>query len=92
MGLPDEDYHSVVIETYHMRGGGLHGDIHVRTIAGEMFSQNLHVRFSMSARTAHPVGTRFRVRAKLTNMKDGSEFLHTVNAWGYEVLGVPAAR
>lgn len=87
MGLPNEGYHSVIVETYRARGAGLHGDIHVRTIAGQIFPQDLHVRFSMSARTAHPVGTRFRVRAKLTNMKDGSEFLHTVNVWGYDVLG-----
>lgn len=88
MGMPEEDYHSIVVETYRMRGSGLHGDIHVRTVAGEKFPQNLHVRFSMSARTAHEVGTRFRVLAKLTNRSDGSKFLHTNHAWGYEVLDI----
>ncbi len=86
MGMPKEPYHWVIVETYRMRGAGLHGDIHVRTIPGQVFPQSLHVRFSMSARTAHPIGTRFKVRAKLTNREDGSQFLHTNHAWGYEVV------
>jgi hypothetical protein len=42
MGMPDEPYYTVVVETYRISGSGLHGDIHVRPVKGEQFPQTLH--------------------------------------------------
>jgi hypothetical protein len=44
MGMPDEPYYTIVVETYRISGAGLHGDIHVRPVKGEQFPQTLHVR------------------------------------------------
>jgi hypothetical protein len=44
MGKPDEPYYVIVVETYRVRGSGLHGNIHVRPVAGQQFPQTLHVR------------------------------------------------
>src|SRR5258705_13418426 len=30
MGMPDEPYYTIIVETYRISGSGLHGDIHVR--------------------------------------------------------------
>ncbi len=91
MGKPEEPYILIVVETYHESGSGLHGDLHVRPIAGQGLSRNLRVRFPKWLRRAHPVGTRFLVYAKLTDKEGGSDFVHTNHAWDVEVLGPPPA-
>jgi hypothetical protein len=37
MGVPDEPYYTIVVETYRVSESGLHGDIHVRPVEGEQF-------------------------------------------------------
>jgi hypothetical protein len=86
MGMPEEPYYSIVVETYYKRGSGLHGDVHVRPVKGERFPQSLHVRSSKHLRRAYKVGTRFRILAKLTDKEGGNPFLHTHHNWPYEVL------
>jgi hypothetical protein len=89
MGKPEEPYIQIVVETYLESGSGLHGDIHVRPIAGQPVSPDLRVRFSRKLRRDHPVGTRFLVYAKLTDLEGGGEFVHTNHAWDVEVIGKP---
>lgn len=89
MGKPQEPYIRIIVETYYESGSGLHGDIHVRPIAGQQIPQDLRVRFPRALRSAHPVGTRFRVYAKLTDREGGGNFAHTNHAWDVEVLGRP---
>jgi hypothetical protein len=91
MGKPEEPYIRLVVETYYESGSGLHGDIHVRPIAGQGMPQDLRVRFPRALRRAHPVPTRFLVYAKLTDKEGGNDFIHTNHAWDVEVLGPPPA-
>lgn len=87
MGRPEEGYHSIIVETYYESGSGLHGDVHVRPIAGQMFSQSLRVRgFRKKIRDAHPVGTQFRVQVKLTDKEGSTPFLHMHHNWDHEVI------
>jgi hypothetical protein len=86
MGMPDEPYYTIIVETYRISGSGLHGDIHVRPVKGEQFPQTLHVRSPNEMRRKYPVGTRFRIYAKLTDKEGGGRFLHTHHNWPYEVL------
>jgi hypothetical protein len=37
-------------------------------------------------RRKYPVGTRFRIYAKLTDKEGGNPLLHTHHNWDYEVL------
>jgi hypothetical protein len=55
-------------------------------VAGEQFPQTLHVRSPKEMRKSYPVGTRFRIYAKLTDREGGNPFLHTHHSWDYEVL------
>lgn len=44
MGMPDEPYYTLIVETYRETGSGLHGDIHVRCIKGQEFPPEFRVR------------------------------------------------
>jgi Zn-dependent protease with chaperone function len=52
----------------------------------EYLPQTLHVRSPKEMRRNYPVGTRFRIYAKLTDKEGGSPFLHTHHSWDYDVL------
>ena len=86
MGMPDEPYYTIVVETFRKSGSGLHGDIHVRPIKGKKFPQTLHVRFPKKVRFAHPVGTRLRVQCEIERKEGSKHFLHTSHAWDYKII------
>jgi hypothetical protein len=86
MGMPDEPYYTIIVETYRISGAGLRGDVHVRPVEGEQFPQSLHVRSPRSMRRDYPVGTRFRIYAKLTDKEGSRPFLHTHHNWPFEVV------
>jgi hypothetical protein len=86
MGMPDESYYTLIVETCYESGGGLHGDIHVGCVAGQAFPQSLRVRSPKQMRRNYPVGTRFRIYAKLTDKEGDNAFLHTHHNWDYDVL------
>ena len=46
----------------------------------------LHVECSKTLSKAYPVGTKFRIRAKLTDGEDGGEYLYSYHGWPVEVL------
>lgn len=79
------DYKIIVVETYHGEGRGEHGDIRVRPALGQAFPQSLRVECSRNLRYKYPVGTKFRIKVKLTDMQ-GTPFLYSYHGWGYEVV------
>jgi hypothetical protein len=86
MAEPWSHYHSVVIETYSARRSGTNTTVHARPIEGQPFPPNMDVECSRAMRTKHPVGTRFRIRAKETNREGGKPFLYSHFSWPYEVV------
>jgi hypothetical protein len=86
LGMPDEPYYTLVVETYYESGSGLHGDEHVRCVEGQPFPSSLRIRSPKEMRRRYPVGTRFQIYAKLTDKEGGSPFLHTHHNWPYVVL------
>ena len=87
MGKPFEPYLTVEVESYRpSRSSGLHGDVHIRPVAGKGFDPNLHVRCSKGLSENYPVGTRFLITAKLTDREGKGDFLHSHQSWSYEVL------
>lgn len=89
MGKPEEPYIRMIVETYAESGSGLHGDLHVRPIAGQGISKSLRVRFPKALRRAYDRGMHFLVYAKLTDKDGGNDFVHTNHAWDVEPLGMP---
>jgi hypothetical protein len=49
----------------------------------------MRVECSKSLSRDFPVGTRFKIRAKLTDREDGGEFLYSYFGWEPEVLSKP---
>lgn len=86
MAKPWEQYQQVVIETYYQVKSGKSSRIHARPIDGQAFSTTLDVECSRAMRANHPVGTKFRVWAKLTDLRGGGEFLYTSWQWPYEIV------
>jgi hypothetical protein len=87
VGKEDEAYRSVIVESYRPAStSGLHGEVHIRPVEGQGYPTNLHVRCPKALSCNYPVGTRFRITAKLTDRKGGGEFLHSHHNWPYEVL------
>ncbi|WP_345189549.1 hypothetical protein [Algibacter agarivorans] len=46
----------------------------------------MHVRCSKELSTYYLVGTKFRIKAKITSKEGGKLFAHSHYTWSYEVL------
>ena len=81
-----EPYRHVIVESYKESGSGLHGVVHVRPTSGQGYPNGMRVECSKSLSRDFPVGTRFRIKAKLTDREEGGEFLYSYFDWKFEVL------
>jgi hypothetical protein len=87
MAQPLETYHWIVVESFvPLSTSGLHGVVHIRPAPNEMFEQTLHVRCPKAMSDNYPVGTRFRLRVKLTDKEGSRSFLHAPHQWPFHVL------
>ena len=91
MAKPWEKYHQVIIETYYEVKSGKSTNVHARPIEGQIYPTDLDVECSRKMRQKHPIGTQFKVYAKLTDREGGGEFLYTSWRWPYEVVSEPAS-
>lgn len=83
-------YRFVEVESYipdrERRASGIHGPVHIRPCAGQGFPPDMHVECSKKLSEQYPVGTRFKITAKVTNKEGGRDFLYSYFGWKYEVL------
>ncbi len=83
----DNPYYYIIVESYVVsKGSGLRGDVHIRPVQGEKFSQSLHVECTKAMTKNYPVGTRFRIKVKLTDRENQGEYLYSHYSWKYEVV------
>jgi hypothetical protein len=81
------EYEEVVVESYTPNTrSGLRGPVHIRPAPGQTFPQDIHVECSKSLSQEYPVGTRFKIRAKLTSRQGGKPFLYSYFGWPVQVL------
>lgn len=88
MAKPDQLYQMVIVESFTPHDiSGLHGSVHIRPIAGQQgISTTLHVECSKKLSQDYPIGTKFRIRAKLTDREGGGEYLYSYFRWPAEVV------
>lgn len=87
MAKPNEPYVMVEVESYlPKKTSGLHGKVHIRPCTGQGYPENMRVECAKELTTNYPVGTRFRLRAKLTDREGTGEFLYSYFGWKFEVL------
>jgi hypothetical protein len=90
MAKPEEPYFYIEVESFRPeQASGLHGKVHIWPCPGQGYSTVLHVQCSKKLSKDYPVGTKFRIRAKLTDRKGEGEFLYSSYQWDYEVLNQP---
>jgi hypothetical protein len=92
MAKRKEPYREVIVESYRsLRTGGLHGPIQIRPIPGQIFGTHLQVACSKDLvdPIKYPVGTRFKIRAKLTDRLGTGEFLYSYFGWRVTVVSKP---
>lgn len=90
MAIKGEKYHLIEVESYLPKStSGLHGKLNIRPIAEqEGFPTTLRVQCSQELKTDFPVGTRFRIKAKLNDLKGGGKFIYNGYGWLYEVISL----
>ena len=69
MSKKEESYISIIVETYCSTKSGLNGFVHVRPIKDQRFPTTLHVECSKKLIDEYPIGTKFRLKVKLTDLK-----------------------
>jgi hypothetical protein len=83
----DGPFFSIVVETYYQPPkSGYRGGIRVRPVAGERFPAEMNVECSKKERERHPIGTRLRIRVKVTDRDGSNEFLMADTRSNYEVV------
>ncbi|WP_193090142.1 hypothetical protein [Advenella sp. FME57] len=83
----DNPYEIVEVESYLPKStSGLRGKVHIRPVVGGKYSTLLHVECSKKLSADYPVGTRFKIRATLTDREDGGQYLYSYYKWPVEVL------
>jgi hypothetical protein len=91
MGRTMGDYYKdVIIETFHHTGGNSKHTIRARPLPGQGLSCSLRVECSSSMRDRHPVGTLFKVRAKIKDTAQ-DHHLYTSWQWAYEIVSAQEA-
>lgn len=80
-------YEALIVESYRpAQTSGLHGAVHMRPIAGQGYDTALQVECSKRLTADYPVGTRFRIKAKLTDREGGGAYLYSSWRWPVEVI------
>lgn len=92
MAKPEEPYQWIEVESFIPKStSGLHGLVHIRPCPNQGFPTTLRVECSKKLSRDYPVGTRFRIYAKLTDMLGGGEYLYSHFRWKYDVLAMPGS-
>lgn len=84
-------YRYVIIETFWHSGGGSKHSIRARPLLGQGLSTTMQVECSSSMRNMHPLGTKFKVLAKIKNT-NLTPHLYTSWQWKYDVVSDDEAK
>jgi hypothetical protein len=80
-------YRTVIVESYKpLATSGLHGDLHIRPVKGQGLAETLHVECSKKLSRNYPVGTKFKIQARLTDRDSGGEYLYSYHGWAFEIM------
>lgn len=87
MALHDEPYLEVLVESFIPQSkSGKRGTVHIRPVPGGQFDPDLAVECSKGLSRDYPIGTRFLLRAKLTDRDGGGQYLYSSWRWPVQVV------
>ena len=86
--MKNEEYAYITVESYKPKvNKGYHGDVHIKPISGqEPYMEDMHVACSKVLSEEYPVGTKFRIKAKITSKEEGKPFAYSHYTWPFVVL------
>ena len=80
-------YCEVVVESFLPRfRSGLHGPIHIRPVLGQGYTRDMFVECSKTLSRNYPVGTKFKIQAKVTDRAGGRRYLYSNYRWPVVVM------
>jgi hypothetical protein len=84
----EREYSNIIVESFVANViTGKHGTIHIKPIPGqEPFMTTMFVECSKELIRNFPLGTKFRIKAKITSRDGGTPFIYSSYKWNYEVL------
>ena len=82
------NYNYFIVESFIPTNlNGRHGRIHIKPVSGQKeFKENMFVECSKQLSNNFPKGTKFRIKAKITNKDGGVPFIYSHYSWPFEVL------
>jgi hypothetical protein len=85
--MKEKDYQEIIVESFITFERGKHGPVHIRPLPGqEPYLETMYVQCSKALSNDYPVGTKFKIRAKIIKPVDGRAFASSHYTWAYEVL------
>ena len=86
--MKKEQYSYIIVESYKPKNtSGLQGEVHIKPIKGqEPYTEDMHVECSKVLTKEYPVGTQFKIKAKITSKEGGKPFVYSHYTWPFEVV------
>jgi hypothetical protein len=88
--MPSPHYRYVVIQTYRAVAEASPHSIRARVLPGQDLPETMRVECSSKMRESHPVGTRFKIKAKIKQTSNDPH-LYTSYQWEYETMSAAKA-
>ena len=79
-------YSEIVIVTYEPRGEPSAERVRARPLPGQGISTDSKVSCCKKMREGNPIGTKFIIRAKVTDREGGTPYLYSHPQWPYEIV------
>lgn len=86
--MKKEVYSYIIVESYKPKvNRGYHGEVHIKPIAGqEPYTEEMHVECSKVLSNDYPIGTKFKIKAKITSKEGGKPFVYSHYSWSFDVI------
>jgi len=81
-----DGYYPILVESFDGSFAGHRYHVELRPLPGQMFPTTLLVECPMRMRTDYPIGTVFRICAKLKDTPFPTMHLYTYRYWPFEVV------
>lgn len=74
------NYSLIIVESFYHYDG----TVHVRPLPGQSpYESTMFVECSSTLKECYPVGTKFKIKAKITNREGGTPFIYSHYSWEY---------
>jgi hypothetical protein len=81
------DYDYITVQSVFTKESGKHGPIHIKPLPGqEPYLETMFVQCSKTISNDYPLGTKFRIRAKIVTPKNKRPFVSSHYTWPFEVI------